>query len=70
MVGMIPGIELNWKTALIPIINISLISKDILAGTVSAELFFEVFVSMFFLAAIGLVFTRWWFNREEVIFRD
>ena len=66
MVGMIPGIELNWKTALIPIINISLI----FAGTVSAELFFEVFVSMFFLAAIGLVFTRWWFNREEVIFRD
>ena len=70
MVGMIPGIELNWKTALIPIINISLISKDILAGTVSADLFFEVFVSMIFLAAIGLVFTRWWFNREEVIFRD
>ena len=69
MVGMIPGIELNWKTALIPIINISLISKDILAGTVSADLFFEVFVSMIFLAAIGLVFTRWWFNREEVIFR-
>ena len=70
MVGMIPGIELNWKTALIPIINISLISKDILAGTVSTDLFFEVFVSMIFLAAIGLVFTRWWFNREEVIFRD
>ncbi len=69
MVGMIPGIELNWKTALFPIVNISLISKDILAGTVSAGLLLEVFGSMIFLAVIGLIFTRWWFNREEVIFR-
>lgn len=69
MVGMIPGIELNWKTALIPIVNISLISKDILAGTVSLGMLLEVFSSMILLAIVSLVFTRWWFNREEVIFR-
>ncbi|MBH49229.1 MAG: hypothetical protein CMG69_00540 [Candidatus Marinimicrobia bacterium] len=69
MVGMIPGIELNWKTALIPIVNISLISKDILAGTVSLGMLLEVFSSMIFLAILSLIFTRWWFNREEVIFR-
>ena len=69
MVGMIPGIELNWKTALIPIVNISLISKDILAGTVMVSLLLEVFGSMILLAVVSLIFTRWWFNREEVIFR-
>lgn len=69
MVGMIPGIELNWKTALIPIVNISLISKDILAGTVSLGMLLEVFSSMILLAILSLIFTRWWFNREEVIFR-
>jgi sodium transport system permease protein len=70
MIGVIPGIELNWKTALIPIVNISLISKDILAETVTTGLLFVVFSSMILLAVIGLVFTHWWFNREEVIFRD
>ena len=70
MIGIIPGIELNWKTAMIPIVNISLISKDILAETVTTGLLFVVFSSMIFLAVIGLIFTHWWFNREEVIFRD
>jgi hypothetical protein len=51
-------------------VNISLISKDILAETVTTGLLFVVFSSMILLAVIGLVFTHWWFNREEVIFRD
>ena len=35
LIGLIPGIELNWKTALIPIVNIALVTKEIIAETVS-----------------------------------
>ena len=69
LIGLIPGVELTWKTALIPIVNISLVTKEIIAETVSIVLLLEVYGSMIILAVIGLLFTRWWFNREEVIFR-
>jgi sodium transport system permease protein len=69
LIGLIPGVELTWKTALIPIVNISLVTKEIIAETVSSVLLFEVYGSMIILAVVGLFFTRWWFNREEVIFR-
>ena len=69
LIGLIPGVELTWKTALIPIVNISLVTKEIIAETVSSVLLLEVYGSMIILAVIGLFFTRWWFNREEVIFR-
>ena len=32
IVGTLPGVELNWKTALVPILNTCLVSKEILAG--------------------------------------
>ncbi|MEK0338370.1 MAG: hypothetical protein QQN41_13150, partial [Nitrosopumilus sp.] len=35
MIGLLPGIELNAKTALVPILNVSLASKDLLAGTIN-----------------------------------
>ena len=69
LIGLIPGVELTWKTALIPIVNISLVTKEIIAETVSSALLLEVYGSMIILAVVGLFFTRWWFNREEVIFR-
>jgi len=69
LIGLIPGVELTWKTALIPIVNISLVTKEIIAETVSSLLLFEIYGSMIILAVVGLFFTRWWFNREEVIFR-
>lgn len=69
LIGLIPGVELTWKTALIPIVNIALVTKEIIAETVSSFLLLEVYGSMIILAVVGLFFTRWWFNREEVIFR-
>ena len=69
LIGLIPGVELNWKTALIPIVNIALVTKEIIAETVSGVLLLEGYGSMIILAVVGLFFTRWWFNREEVIFR-
>jgi sodium transport system permease protein len=69
LIGIFPGIQLNTATALIPILNISLATKEIMAGTISPLLMAEVCLVLFALAALGLVFCSYWFNREEVIFR-
>jgi len=67
--GMLPGIELNSTTALIPILNVSLATKDIISGTINSFLLFEVYLSLIVLAIISIVFCVLWFNRESVIFR-
>lgn len=69
LIGIFPGIKLNATTALIPILNISLATKEIIAGTISPLLMVEVFLVLFALAALGLIFCTRWFNREAVIFR-
>ncbi len=69
LIGIFPGIKLNAATALIPILNISLATKEIMAGTISPLLMGEVCLVLFALAALGLVFCTNWFNRETVIFR-
>lgn len=69
LIGIFPGIKLNAATALIPILNISLATKEIMAGTIAPLLMAEVCLVLFALAALGLVFCTSWFNRETVIFR-
>ena len=69
LIGIFPGIQLNAATALIPILNISLATKEIIAGTIAPLLMAEVCLVLFALAALGLLFCAHWFNRETVIFR-
>lgn len=69
LIGIFPGIKLSATTALIPILNISLATKEIIAGTISPLLMAEVFLVLFALAVVGLIFCTSWFNRETVIFR-
>ncbi len=69
LIGIFPGIKLNALTALIPILNISLATKEIIGGTIAPLLMAEVFLVLFALAALGLVFCAQWFKRETVIFR-
>ena len=69
LIGIFPGIKLNALTALIPILNISLATKEIIAGTIAPLLMAEVYLVLFGLAALGLIFCARWFNREAVIFR-
>ena len=69
-IGLIPGIELGSKTALIPIVNITLATKEIIAGTINIFYLVEVYLSLIALACIGIWFASRWFNRESVLFRD
>lgn len=69
VIGLIPGIKLDALTALVPILNISLATKDILAGTVHIGLLLEVYASLILFALLSVSLSSWSFNREEVIFR-
>tara|TARA_B100000508_G_C11465718_1_gene282258 strand:+ start:2609 stop:3802 length:1194 start_codon:yes stop_codon:yes gene_type:complete len=65
MVGFIPGIELDFTTALIPIVNIVLASKELVAGTLSPGLMLLVFGVMFVFAALAVMLSRKRFERES-----
>ena len=68
-VGMIPGIELTPLTAMIPILNVSLATKEIIAGTISPGILAIVYVSLLTLAGLSLWLCSRWVDREETIFR-
>ncbi|MBT5440731.1 MAG: ABC transporter permease, partial [Candidatus Marinimicrobia bacterium] len=46
VIGTLPGIELNAITSLIPILNVSLASKDIIAGVMNPVYMTEVYLSL------------------------
>jgi sodium transport system permease protein len=68
-IGMIPGFVLNPVTALIPVLNVSLATKEIIAGTIQPGLLALVYLSLIILAGLSLWASARWFNREETIFR-
>jgi len=69
LIGLFPGIKLNTLTAMVPILNVSLATRQIVSGTIPPLLLLEVWISLFLLAALSLVFCARWFQREGVIFR-
>ncbi|UCH85594.1 MAG: ABC transporter permease [Candidatus Latescibacterota bacterium] len=68
-IGLMPGIELDTRTALIPILNVSLATKAIIAGTITPAILAEVYLSLIALAAVSLFYCKWVFGRESTIFR-
>jgi len=69
LIGLIPGVTLDPKTALIPILNVSLATKEIVAGTIDFWLLIEVYASLAVLAGLSLFLSSRIFMRETVIFR-
>ena len=69
MMGMLPGIELSAKTALVPILNISLACKEMLSGVWHWNYLALIFGSTCVYAGLALAACVRMFNREDVIFR-
>jgi len=69
-VGMIPGVTMNYKTALVPVLNVSLATKEIIAGTISAGHLAVVYASLVIFAVLSLWGAVLWFRRESTIFRS
>ena len=68
-IGLMPGIEMTYVTAVIPVLNVSLATKEILAGTIQTPHLIAVYVSLIGLALLSLYGSVWWFKRESTIFR-
>jgi sodium transport system permease protein len=69
MASMLPGVELNPRLALVPILNVSLVAKEIFAGQYHWNLIGLIFLSTCVYAAGALYAAARQFNREEVLFR-
>jgi len=69
--SFIPGVELDWVTSSIPVVNVSLALREIFTGNL--ELHWAhlgmIFLSTSVLAGGLLGFATWWFQREQVLFR-
>ena len=70
VIGTLPGVQLDLITALIPILNISLASKDIISGSINPLYMAEVYLSLFGFAALSLYWCVRSFNKESTIFRN
>ena len=69
VVGMLPGIDLNLRLALVPILNLSLVCKEMLSGVWHWHYIALIFGSSCLYAAVALGFAVKMFNREDVMFR-
>ncbi len=64
MVGFFPGIELNAVTACIPVVNIVLATKDLIAGTLDSGLVGLSFAVMVTLAVLAVFISYKRFDKE------
>ena len=69
MMGMLPGVELNARLALVPILNLALVRKELVSGVFHWNHLILVFGSTCLYAAVALAACVRMFNREEVLFR-
>jgi sodium transport system permease protein len=67
--SLLPGVELNSRLALIPVVNISLLTKEILSGTYHWSYIALIFGSTCLYAGVALAAAVAMFKRESVLFR-
>jgi sodium transport system permease protein len=69
MISLLPGFELDSTLALVPVVNVSLLCKEILSGTYHWNYIAIIFASSCLYAAAALAFAVMMFKRETVVFR-
>lgn len=68
--SVMPGVELTPKLALIPVLNTSLVCKEIITGTYHWNSILLIFVSTCVYAAAAIFLAVKMFQREDVLFRS
>ena len=68
--AMLPGVELTPKLALVPILNVSLLCKELVTGTYHWNFIAIIFSSTCVYAAAALFIAIKMFQRESVLFRS
>jgi len=67
--AVLPGVELSTGLALVPVLNTSLISKEIMTGTYHWKYIALIFTSSCVYAAAAIAIAVKLFQREDVLFR-
>jgi sodium transport system permease protein len=67
--ALLPGVELNTALALVPVLNTSLVCKEIITGTYHWNYIALIFASSCLYAAAAIWFAVKLFQREDVLFR-
>lgn len=70
LLALVPGVELNWLWAAVPITNIALAIRELLKGTMDYAMFGMILASTTLIAGLLLAACQWWFKQEGVLFRD
>ena len=66
--AVLPGLELTPKLAVVPILNVSLLCKELVAGTYHWNYIFLIFLSTSVYAGVALYLAVKMFQRESVLF--
>jgi len=69
MVALLPGVELTWGWAMVPLTNVALAMKELVKGTMEYRMLLAIVLSSTVTAGLLLAACRWWFHREQVLFR-
>jgi sodium transport system permease protein len=69
VIGFLPGTSFNYITAAVPVLNVALATREIVAGTIDFSLLVIVYVSLFIFAGLGVFISLRWFGHEGNIFR-
>jgi len=67
--AVLPGVELSASLSLIPVLNTSLVSKEIMSGTYHWKYIALIFGSSCVYAAVAIAIAVKLFQREDVLFR-
>ncbi len=70
MIVILPGVELDWLWASVPITNVALAIKELIKGTIDYSMLLVIFASTAIVATFLLYLCSWWFQREQVLFRN
>lgn len=70
MAPMIPGVEINTKLALIPLVNVSILARDLVRGDIHFGYYMLTLASCGLFAAVCVAFAVQQFRREAVLFRS
>ena len=70
LLALAPGVKLDWVWASVPLTNVALAIKEIFKGTIEYDMLAVILLSTTLVAGGLLYLCQWWFQREQVLFRN
>jgi len=69
MVALMPSVELNWQTVWVPILNIALATKEIIAGSIQISQYAVIVLSLTLMAFAMCFFSFKQFSRDDMVLK-